>query len=452
MKAPQSPICSRSFRLLDAGRRSGGNHLRRRTPTLSVGAGARSLRSDGGQLSANRADRISGGRRQSGCAAHSGRRSQHRGVAVAAAQRSLQLSINRYTGGVTTYLEVTTAQAAALTDERTQVEIQGRRMTDTVLLIKALGGGWDAAQLPDTGFHRSRQRDGSTIMLSLALLARNAEPAHLVNQCCAWNAQTRGSATVSTQHPLRFSERRNDVFALYVFQCSCSGSLRSRGPILPGGGSRHLQLRKRSQQFFPGRKNDGTLDEVLQFPDSPANRIASAPLGLRPERAGSSVISSEYLSTKRRTRSGISSDLEAVATRSEKHSGDKTDPHEIDCLRSCDRDYDASRQSGAHPRGSRVCSQALELLLLQHAQELRLQFQRYVANFVEEKSALVGKFETTDLLRDRSCECALLVSEQFALQQAERDRGAIQLDEDVIAPVASWIALAMSSLPEPVSP
>ena len=70
-------------------------------------------------------------------------------VAVAAAQRSLQLSINRYTGGVTTYLEVTTAQAAALTDERTQVEILGRRMTDTVLLIKALGGGWDDSQLPN---------------------------------------------------------------------------------------------------------------------------------------------------------------------------------------------------------------------------------------------------------------------------------------------------------------
>ncbi len=70
-------------------------------------------------------------------------------VAVAAAQRSLQLSMNRYNGGVTTYLEVTTAQAAALTDERTQVQILGRRMTDTVLLIKALGGGWDTSELPD---------------------------------------------------------------------------------------------------------------------------------------------------------------------------------------------------------------------------------------------------------------------------------------------------------------
>ncbi len=106
-------------------------------------------------------------------------------------------------------------------------------------------------------------------MLSLALLARNAEPTHLVNQRCAWNSQTRGSSIVSTQHPLRFAEHRNDVFALHIFQDGCSGRFRPQGSILPGGGSRHLQLRKRSQQFFPGRENDGTLDEVLQFPNIP---------------------------------------------------------------------------------------------------------------------------------------------------------------------------------------
>ena len=68
--------------------------------------------------------------------------------AVAAAEHSLSLSNNRYKGGVTTYLEVITAQSAALTDERTAVEIAGRRMTASVFLIKALGGGWTTAQLP----------------------------------------------------------------------------------------------------------------------------------------------------------------------------------------------------------------------------------------------------------------------------------------------------------------
>jgi outer membrane protein TolC len=63
--------------------------------------------------------------------------------AVAAAQRSLDLSVTRYKGGVTSYLEVTIAQSAALSDQVTAVNILGRRMANTVLLIQALGGGWD---------------------------------------------------------------------------------------------------------------------------------------------------------------------------------------------------------------------------------------------------------------------------------------------------------------------
>ena len=69
--------------------------------------------------------------------------------AVVAAQRSLDLSITRYKGGVTSYLEVTTAQTAALANEVTQVNILGRRMASTVLLIQALGGGWERSSLPE---------------------------------------------------------------------------------------------------------------------------------------------------------------------------------------------------------------------------------------------------------------------------------------------------------------
>ena len=69
--------------------------------------------------------------------------------AVTAAQRSLDLSVTRYRGGVTSYLEVITAQSAALADEVTAVNILGRRMANTVLLIQALGGGWDRSSLPE---------------------------------------------------------------------------------------------------------------------------------------------------------------------------------------------------------------------------------------------------------------------------------------------------------------
>src|SRR2546425_9873 len=68
--------------------------------------------------------------------------------AVLASQKYLELSLTRYRGGITSYLEVTTAQSAALTDEVTAVNILGRRMSSAVLLIQALGGGWDRSSLP----------------------------------------------------------------------------------------------------------------------------------------------------------------------------------------------------------------------------------------------------------------------------------------------------------------
>ncbi len=68
--------------------------------------------------------------------------------AVVAARKYLQLAITRYKGGVTSYLEVTTAETAALSDELTSVSILGRRMVNAVLLVQALGGGWDSTALP----------------------------------------------------------------------------------------------------------------------------------------------------------------------------------------------------------------------------------------------------------------------------------------------------------------
>ncbi len=63
-------------------------------------------------------------------------------AALDAAERALTMSTNRYKGGIATYLEVVIAQNAVLTNRRAAVNILGRRMTASVLLIKALGGGW----------------------------------------------------------------------------------------------------------------------------------------------------------------------------------------------------------------------------------------------------------------------------------------------------------------------
>ncbi len=68
--------------------------------------------------------------------------------AVAAAQHTLALSTNLYKGGLTNYLQVTTAQTTTLSNERTAVEILTRRMEASVLLAKAVGGGWNVSQIP----------------------------------------------------------------------------------------------------------------------------------------------------------------------------------------------------------------------------------------------------------------------------------------------------------------
>jgi NodT family efflux transporter outer membrane factor (OMF) lipoprotein len=69
-------------------------------------------------------------------------------LAVEASERSLAISTNRYKGGVTTYLEVLTAQATQLSNQRTQADLATRQFVASVQLIRALGGGWDTGQLP----------------------------------------------------------------------------------------------------------------------------------------------------------------------------------------------------------------------------------------------------------------------------------------------------------------
>jgi NodT family efflux transporter outer membrane factor (OMF) lipoprotein len=73
---------------------------------------------------------------------------QQQREATASAQESLQLFTNRYEGGVDNYLQVITAQTALLTNQRNDIDIQRRRMDASVLLVKAVGGGWDSTQLP----------------------------------------------------------------------------------------------------------------------------------------------------------------------------------------------------------------------------------------------------------------------------------------------------------------
>jgi NodT family efflux transporter outer membrane factor (OMF) lipoprotein len=75
------------------------------------------------------------------------------GAAVEDARRALTIANNRYIGGVTSYLDVITAQTTLLTSERLETQLLGQRMVSSVYLVKALGGGWDASQIKDQQVH-----------------------------------------------------------------------------------------------------------------------------------------------------------------------------------------------------------------------------------------------------------------------------------------------------------
>jgi len=68
--------------------------------------------------------------------------------AVASAQHSYEISNRRYRGGVTSYLEVLTAESTLLQNQRTSIDLETRQFAASVGLVRSLGGGWDASQLP----------------------------------------------------------------------------------------------------------------------------------------------------------------------------------------------------------------------------------------------------------------------------------------------------------------
>jgi hypothetical protein len=80
-----------------------------------------------------------------------------------------------------------------------------------------------------------------------------------------------------------------------------------------------------------------------------------------------------------------------------------------------------------------VAADALEAALLQHAQQLDLHLQGHVADFIEEQGTAGGHFEAALAAADRPGESALLVTEQFRLEQVARDGAAVDRDEGPVA-------------------
>jgi outer membrane protein TolC len=82
------------------------------------------------------------------------REAEQQKEAVAEARRGVEIFTNRYQLGADPYLQVVSAETIELQNERNEVDILRRRIDASVLLIKALGGGWDVSQLPQVSSMR----------------------------------------------------------------------------------------------------------------------------------------------------------------------------------------------------------------------------------------------------------------------------------------------------------
>ncbi len=81
------------------------------------------------------------------------RAAETQNAAVADAHRALDIANDRYVGGLTTFLDVITAQSVLLTNQRLSTQLLGQQMVTSVLLVKALGGGWDASAIQNEQVH-----------------------------------------------------------------------------------------------------------------------------------------------------------------------------------------------------------------------------------------------------------------------------------------------------------
>jgi NodT family efflux transporter outer membrane factor (OMF) lipoprotein len=74
-------------------------------------------------------------------------------AAVSDARHALDIANDRYVGGLTTFLDVITAQSVLLNNQRLSTQLLGQQMVASVYLVKALGGGWDASAIQNEQVH-----------------------------------------------------------------------------------------------------------------------------------------------------------------------------------------------------------------------------------------------------------------------------------------------------------
>ena len=262
----------------------------------------------------------------------------------------------------------------------------------------------------------------SASMVLRVLFGNDTKFMHAMQQRGARQSEPDGGAATAAHNPIHLPQHFQNMSALRVGKRQAGGGfLRLRRAL------RSLQGRA---QHWPGRQDHGAFDEVLKFADVPRPIVVFAE---PPSRCPGMMwiclfMRSANLCTKCHTRSGISS------TRSRKRrKGDGKNMQPVKQIRPKPAFLDHRRKiavggghnANVHPNGARA-AEPLEFLLLQHAQQLGLQFQRHVADFVQKQRSLMRQLKASDGRVQGAGVGSALMAEQFAFKQPARNGGAVQ--------------------------
>src|SRR6266403_5419531 len=256
----------------------------------------------------------------------------------------------------------------------------------------------------------------------------------------SFDAEPGGGSPGASDHPVRLIENLRDEGALdAVERVDCLGRIRRHG----------LDPHRRQCQARTRREDHRTLDHVLELADVSRPRVATERIeafagdhiDLPIHAKGKLVdeVTGECLDVVRSLPKGRYRDREDVQAIVEIVTKTLRSNHFAQST--------VRRGDDAYVDLERVCSaDTLELVLLQHTEELRLQLEGDLADLVEEQRAAVRELEASDPLCDRAGECAALVTEQLALEQGRWDGRAIELDERAPAATAGVVNCARNQL------
>src|SRR5437870_2643428 len=253
------------------------------------------------------------------------------------------------------------------------------------------------------------------------------EPLHHRLQCRSLEAEPDRGSPGSSDHPVRLFENPRDVRPLDAFE---------RLALVVGGSRRGLDPKRGECQEAAWRQNYGAMDHILQLADVSRPRMVTERL----PRLARDHIDAAIQAAGKLADEVIDERVDVLRPLTEGRYRDREDvqavvqivteaapfdhPGEVAVRGGDQTDVDVDRPCPA---------ETLELVFLQHAQELRLQLERDLAHLVQEERATVSQLEPSDPLRDRAGERPPLVPEQLALEQARRDGGTVHLDEGPVA-------------------